>query len=298
MSSLKSSSSGEAASSRRNTTAAEDWTWPAHDPQPTRWRPVRRSQQPTANPVPRTTGRRREEGTDQRRCYGRWQHGGPSETATARTTADRKDPPNSSTKAKPISFWDLVIGWWRCVRWIDWLSWLEQWEMVFIYQSPRPYLNNHHKQTKWASLVVKQRRCGWTEPPQTTQEHSGGEETTGNCLHGPHLGLYIIANGLRFGSFSSFNWWPSWWKCLENINIFFWVVDIGLLNTWFTIATIKCCNSWSNIGSSSSDSLQIWGEILKNPQKSDLEFKRLWTFVTGWSLIRWSRQKVSEIIFD
>ena len=54
-------------------------------------------------PVPRTTGRRREEGTDQRRCYGRWQHGGPSETATARTTADRKDPPNSSTKAKPIS---------------------------------------------------------------------------------------------------------------------------------------------------------------------------------------------------
>ena len=194
--------------------------------------------------------------------------------------------------------WDLVIGWWRCVSWIDWLSWLEQWEMVFIYQSPRPYLNNHHKQTKWASLVVKQRRCGWTEPPQTTQEHSGGEETTGNCLHGPHLGFYIIANGLRFGSFSSFNWWPSWWKCLENINIFFWVVDIGLLNTWFTIATIKCCNSWSNIGSSSSDSLQIWGEILKNPQKSDLEFKRLWTFVTGWSLIRWSRQKVSEIIFD
>ena len=54
-------------------------------------------------PVPRTTGRRREEGTDQRRCYGRWQHGGPSETATARTTAGRKDPPNNSTKSLPVS---------------------------------------------------------------------------------------------------------------------------------------------------------------------------------------------------
>ena len=34
---------------------------------------------------------------------GRWQHGGPSETATARTTAGRKDPPNNSTKSLPVS---------------------------------------------------------------------------------------------------------------------------------------------------------------------------------------------------